>query len=51
MNGIYLASDNPNDGIRYMVNNFNGIAELKRRSDVVDEILSFYSEFDLRRIL
>ncbi len=50
MNGIYLASDNPNDGIRYMVNNFNGIAELKQRSDVVDEILSFYSEFDLTNV-
>lgn len=48
--GDYLAYNNELDGIKAIIEGFNGFAELQRREDAVDNLLAFYEKMDIGKI-
>lgn len=45
--GNYIMYNNPIQGIKVVMEHFNGFQELKRRKDAPEKILDFYENFDL----
>ncbi|PTL26515.1 hypothetical protein C3V39_05310 [Prevotella sp. oral taxon 820] len=49
--GICYAYDNPINGAKYLMNNFNVFQELKKRPDAARCLLNFYNSIDFSRAL
>jgi len=49
MNAICYAYDNPMEGARWVMQNFNGFKELQRRKDAAAAILDFYEGVDFTK--
>jgi len=48
---IYSAYNNELDGVKVVLDNFNGFKELQKREDVADKILNFYSESNVSTLI
>ncbi|OJV32584.1 MAG: hypothetical protein BGO33_09240 [Bacteroidia bacterium 43-41] len=48
--GNYLAYNNELEGIKFIINGFNGFAELQNREDAADRLIAYYEGIDVRKI-
>lgn len=48
--GNYLAYNNELSGIKAIINGFNGFAELQKRENAADRLITYYEEIDIGNI-
>ncbi|AVM58136.1 hypothetical protein C3V43_10515 [Bacteroides heparinolyticus] len=48
--GNYLAYNNELDGIKTIMDHFNGFAELQKRQDAADKLIAYYEKIDVGNI-
>lgn len=48
---IYSAYNNEMDGVKVILDNFNGFKELQKREDVAEKILDYYEAMDVSKLI